>query len=91
MTVFYIFFILTFRDSLVYYPQIVSRDMRTDCVGRVPISQWASPASLAEIFSRGWDIHSFGSTLNTRRPATSLEINFFCYDLFITYVLLEAI
>ena len=31
------------------------------------------------------------STLNTMRPATSVEINFCCYDSFITHVLLEAI
>jgi hypothetical protein len=36
--------------------------MRTDCVGGAPISQWTSPAPLAEILPRGWHKHSFGST-----------------------------
>ena len=30
-------------------------------------------------------------TLNTMRPATSVEMNFFCYNSLITHVLLEAI
>jgi hypothetical protein len=36
--------------------------MRTDCVGGVPISQWASRAPLAEISLHGWGIHSLDST-----------------------------
>ena len=45
-----------------YYPQIVYHDMRTDCVGGAPISQWASRAPLAEISPHGWGIHSFNSS-----------------------------
>ena len=49
------------ESDIFYYPQIVFHDMRTDCVGGAPISQWASRAPLAEIFPHGWGIHSFDS------------------------------
>ena len=57
---------------ILYYQQIVFRDMRTDCVGGVPISQWASRAPLAEISPHGWGIHSFDSI-------THVTVFFHCF------------